>query len=412
MRYIDTGSRDPRHALGSWLGDTLLGRAPAVALRIQTGFFGSDTLGYFESTFQDLSKNDGHTVVLVGSNEGLTPRAAVSDLLEIAGTPRAGLRVGVVSFRSGFFHPKVYHFERADGSVTAYVGSANLTSSGATSLHVEAGIILDTAQGDAPAVLDSIADAIDGWFSPARPGLYPITTDADLDALVAADILGVPAPPRPPRMSQAAKAGMQQGSADHSLKPLVAIPATQATLTPMPQGPPDPGPTGQPSTRTTTTTGPTATPGSSPVTPTPPTPTGAVKHWGKTLSVSDAQRKKQGNQRGAITLVQGDYRGQIDQTVYFRYDLFSQAHWTPGMANTGQPIETAMVPMHVTINGTYHGVMDFKVTNGSNREAAQNNYTAELHVEPVTPLFRQTNMSGRHLDIALDKNGEFWLTIA
>ncbi|MGL5830011.1 MAG: hypothetical protein ACRC0L_10640, partial [Angustibacter sp.] len=80
--------------------------------------------------------------------------------------------------------------------------------------------------------------------------------------------------------------------------------------------------------------------------------------------------------------------------------------------NTGQPIETAMVPMHVTINGTYHGVMDFKVTNASNREAAQNNYTAELHVEPVTPLFRQTDMSGRHLDVALDANGEYWLTIA
>ena len=409
MRYIDTGSRDPKHALGSWFGEVLLGPTTITALRVQTGFFGSDALGYFESTLQDLTQSDGHARLLVGSNGGITPRAAVAELLKITGQPRAGLRVGVVSFRSGFFHPKAFHFERADGTATAYVGSANLTGSGATSLHVEAGIVVDTAQGDPQAVLDSIADAIDAWFTQARPGFYPVTTDADLDALEATDVLGVPAPPRPPRKSQAPKGGSTPG---HSLKPLVAMPAIQTPLAPKSQGMPPTAHTGQPSSSSTGTTGPIATPASSPATPSPPTPAGAVKHWGKTLSNSDAQRKKQGNQRGAITLVQGDYRGKIDQTLYFRNDLFSQETWTPGTANTGQPIETAMVPMHVTINETYHGVMDFKVTNASNREAAQNNYTAELHVEPVTPLFRQTDMSGRHLDIALDANGEYWLTIA
>lgn len=412
MRYIDTGSRDPKQALGSWLGDVLLGPTSVAALRVQTGFFGSDALGYFESSLQALSQSDGHTRMLVGSNDGLTPRAAVADLLKIAGQPRAGLAIGVVSFQSGFFHPKVFHFERTDGSATAYVGSANLTGSGATSLHVEAGIILDTAQGDPHAVLNSIADAIDAWFTQKRPGLYPVANDTDLDPLVAAGLLGVPAPPRPPRKAKTSPGGAGQTQAGHSLKPLVAMPAIQTALTPKPQGTPAPSPTGQPAPATTATTGPTAAPTSSPTTPTPPTQAAAVKHWGKTLSDSDAQRKKQGNQRGAITLVQGDYRGQIDQTVYFRNDLFAQETWTPGTANTGQPIETAIVPMHVTINGTYHGVMDFKVTNASNREAAQNNYTAELHVEPVTPLFRQTNMSGRHLDIALDTNGDYWLTIA
>ena len=110
--------------------------------------------------------------------------------------------------------------------------------------------------------------------------------------------------------------------------------------------------------------------------------------------------------------MQGDYRGQIDQTLYFRNDLFGQLTWTESAANTGQPIESTTVPMHVTINGTYHGVLDFKITNASNRESSQNNYTAELHVEPVTPIFKQTNMSQRHLDIALDSKGEYWLNIS
>jgi hypothetical protein len=45
----------------------------------------------------------------------------------------------VLHFRAGFFHPKVFHFERADGSATAYVGSANPHWLRSHFLHVEAG---------------------------------------------------------------------------------------------------------------------------------------------------------------------------------------------------------------------------------------------------------------------------------
>lgn len=412
MRYVDTGSRDPKHALGSWLGEVLLAPTPVVALRVQSGFFGSNSLGYFEDALQALAQSDGHTRILVGSNDGLTSRAAVADLLTIVGQPRAGLGVGVVSFQSGFFHPKVFHFQRSDGSSTAYVGSANLTGAGTTSLHVEAGIILDSKQGDPQTVLNSIADAIDAWFTESRPGLYPVDLDADLDLLVAAGALGVPVPSRPKRTVKPAKGGGQGAQPGHSLKPLVAMPAIHTPLTPKPQGTPAPTPSSQPSTPITAQTAPIATPAAQPATPTPPASSVAMKHWGKVLSDSDAQRKQAGNQRGAITLVQGDYRGKIDQTLYFRNDLFGQQRWTKGTSNTGQAVESAMVPMHVTISGTYHGVLDFKVTNATNRESSQNNYTAELHIEPVTPLFRQSNMSGRHLDIALDSNGDYWLTIS
>ena len=180
------------------------------------------------------SESDGHTRLLIGSNDGLTPRAAVADLLAVLGPPRAGLSVGVVSFTSGLFHPKVFHFQRADGSATAYVGSANLTPSGVMSLNVEAGIILDTRQGDSAAILNSIADAIDAWFTKSRLGLYPVGVDADLDALVAAGVIGVPAPTRPKRTVKPANTGGQAAGAGHSLKPLVAMPAIKTPLTPKP----------------------------------------------------------------------------------------------------------------------------------------------------------------------------------
>lgn len=408
MRYIDSGSRNPQDALGTWLGNELIGTSSIAALRVQSGFFGSEALGYFEDALKLLSQSDGHTRFLVGSNDGQTRRAAMADLLAVTGKPRAGLQIGIVSYQSGFFHPKVFHFQRSDGSSTAYVGSANLTGPGASSLHVEAGLILDSKKGDPSTVLDSIADSIDSWFVGPHLGFYGVNSDADLDPLVVARVLDVPQPPRTKRAVQ--PAGVQ-GSGTvvkaHSLKPLVAVPPVQTPLPPKtPTGGAVSSAGGQQAPVTTTP------PAPQPTSPVPPSRQAAVKHWGKTLSDSDAQRKKTGNQRGAITLVQGDYRGSIDQTTFFRTDLFGQQSWIQGTARTGQPMETATVPMHVTIDFIYYGTLDFEVTNGLSRESSQNNYTAELHIEPIGPIIRQTNIAGKHLDVALDANGDYWLTIA
>lgn len=409
VRYVDSGSRQPQEALGAWLGQELLGTEPPVSLRVQTGFFGSSSLGYFETALTALEQSDGHTRFLVGSNDGQTLRSAVADLLSVSGHPRAGLRIGVVSFQSGFFHPKVYHFGRPDGSSTAYVGSANMTSSGVRSLHVEAGLILDSRSGDSPTALAAIADSIDEWFSSSRHGLYEVSVEADLDPLVQANVLGVVQPIRQTRTVKPAQlSSSSKPVPGYSLNPLVVAPPVQKPL-----------PT------TTTASGPqpavvdsgeqkgqSGVVALSTAQPTPPPKSAAVKHWGKTLSDSDAQRKKTGNQRGAITLVQGDYRGKIDQTKYFRADFFGSQTWQTGVANTGQAIEEATVPMKVTIDGTYHGTMDFLVTNGTSRQASQNNYTAELHIEPIRPIIQQSNISRKHLDLTLDANGDYWLTIA
>jgi len=402
VRYVDTGSRDPKHALGAYLGEVLLGKNPVAAVRVQSGYFGAEAMGYFEHTLQALGQSDGHTRLLVGSNDGHTPRAALADLLKVIGPPRSGLRFGVVSFQAGLFHPKVFHFQRADGSATAYVGSANFTAPGVSGLNVEAAMILDTKAGDPQSILKEVADSIDQWFIDGRPGLYPVEVETDLDPLVAARVIGVPAPPRAPRNLKPAKVGSQKQQHGESLKPLIAMPAIQVPLTPKKA----------PATSTamrSSTPATTATPQNQPGTPTPGP---WVAHWGKSLPASDAQRKTTGNQSGAVALTQGDYRGIIDQTDYFRNELFAQQAWTQGTANTGQPVESAKVSMHVTIDGQYHGVLDFKVTNASNRESSQNNYTAQLHLEPISPLFRQTNMTGKHLEIARDTNGDCWLTIS
>ena len=96
---------------------------------------------------------------------GMTQRDDVEALLAAAGPPRKNLRVGIVSFSNGYFHPKTVHIVRGDRSAAAYVGSANLTQNGVTSLNIEAGLLLDGLQGDDASVLDEIAGAIDWWFT-------------------------------------------------------------------------------------------------------------------------------------------------------------------------------------------------------------------------------------------------------
>lgn len=404
MRYVDTGSRNPKHSLGTYFSEVLLDPNPVVALRIQTGFFGAGALGYFQTALKHLAVADGPTRFLVGSNGGETTRAAVSELLSLAGPARSGLAIGVVSYQSGFFHPKVFHFQRADGSATAYVGSANLTPSGARSQHVEAGIIVDTRDGAPAQFLKSIADAMDDWFVESRLGMYPVVDEADLDSLVAAGVLGVVPPPRQNRAIGPAVGGHQKGQPGHSLKPLVAMPAISSAPTTNPVPVIGQAPTIAPSPKPATSAG--TQPSS------PPNPTTRVAGWGKKLPKSDAQRKAVGNQSGAIALTQGDLAGQIDQTTYFRQDLFGAETWQPDTANTGQPKEVATVPMHVTIDLMYHGALDFRISNASNRESGQNNYTAQLHLEPISSVFRQTDMTGKHLEIEHYSDGSYWLTIA
>jgi hypothetical protein len=105
------------------------------------------------------------------------------------GLPRPNARLGVVQYANALFHPKTYHLRRDDGSQCAYVGSANFTGEGVTSQHVEAGMLLDTRDGDPDGLLNGIAAAVDDWFVMTRAGLNRITLPADVERLVSENVL-------------------------------------------------------------------------------------------------------------------------------------------------------------------------------------------------------------------------------
>ena len=188
MRYIDNGQGDPRdHAVFAWLRDAL---APdVVGIRWQSGFFEAGVLGSLASTLAQLAADDLDAMVLIGSNDCETKVSVVHKLVDLLGLPRPGGKLGIVSYADGFYHPKTIHICYGNGREVAYVGSANLTSSGINGLNVEAGIVLDTDEGDDEEVLTAVKEAVADWFESGPEGLYVVDGHGDVDDLEQRGIL-------------------------------------------------------------------------------------------------------------------------------------------------------------------------------------------------------------------------------
>jgi hypothetical protein len=376
MRYIDTGKRDPDQSLGAWLASVLLSGPPVTSVRIQTGFFSGAVIGYIEGALSRLQETKGPAHLLIGSNDGVTKRSDLEALLKAAGERRPNLHLAVVSFMNGYFHPKVYLFEREDGTSTAYVGSANFTRQG-VSKHIESGLIVDSGQGDDPALLLDIASAIDVWFEEPHEGLFPFSSSEDLEELERRHVIGRPQPVPFPRSLPVLDGEDSSRLESATLYPLVKLPEQESVITE-----------------------------SSDILP------AERRRWSKILSASDAQRKGRGNQRGSVTLVQGDYRGQIDQSTYFRNELFSDVSWKNVVTLNGKPMERAFIPMRAEVDGVNLGLLTFKVTHEPQREADQNNYTTTLHLDPLSAYFRDHEMTGRRLVITELSDGNYKLVIS
>ena len=193
MRYIDSGRPDAHETLAAFFQNEKARHV--VRLRWQTGYFSIDGLAPLLTTIEHLSSNNLPVDAILGSNDRSTLRSHVTELCACLHIPRPQARLGVVAFSGSLYHPKTYHITRNDGTKAAYIGSANLGFAGLSGLNVEAGLILDTREGDPPHILDEIANAVDAWFDGSRHGVTLVAGEADAIALEANGILAsVPAP--------------------------------------------------------------------------------------------------------------------------------------------------------------------------------------------------------------------------
>lgn len=210
MRYIDSSIGNAEQTVAWWMQQ--VAADAKCHFRCQSGYF---TLGGASAILDSLKAwaDQGLMVrLLLGSNQASTLASHVSFLAGRLGLPQPHVTLGIVSFGGSLFHPKVYHFLRDDGSEAAYVGSANFTGPGISGLNVEAGLIVDTRDGDDPQILRSIRDRIDTWFCDKEAGLSQIESLDDIQLLLDQGYLSLQAGTAPAEAGQDGE-GSEDGNA-------------------------------------------------------------------------------------------------------------------------------------------------------------------------------------------------------
>lgn len=187
MRYIDSSTRHVDHTVAQWMSACV--DSDVSEVRCQTGYFSFEGGSILLPALKKCADGNLISRFVVGSNRGVTLAEHV-DLLRVAlAMPRTEAKLAVAMFDTSLYHPKVYHFVLENGRKTAYVGSANLTGAGISGLNIEAGVILDTDDGDDEGLLDQISNSINKWFEPGALGVCLVANFDDIQKLMGRNLL-------------------------------------------------------------------------------------------------------------------------------------------------------------------------------------------------------------------------------
>lgn len=129
--------------------------------------------------------------------------------------------------------------------------------------------------------------------------------------------------------------------------------------------------------------------------------------WQKTkLPKSDVQRQK-GNVTGGLRLTQAGWKvsgNPIDQTVYFRNELFRHLAWSVWKEKPYS--ERAEANFDVYLLGKSYGIHQLTISHKPSGEAGQHNYTTILHWGELAETIRQLNLTGKTLNLYAPSNSQ------
>lgn len=224
MRYIDSRIRDANQTVAKWMNEAVAAGIDEV--RCQTGYYTFEGSSLLLPALKKCAENNGVSRFVIGSNRGATLADHVRMLKDALVLPREHAAIGIAAFDTSLFHPKVYHFKFANGRQSAYIGSSNLTGPGLSGLNIEAGIILDTDDGDNDEVLAGIAQQIDQWLTGQQPGISLVSSQQDIDELTTSGILAlqrIVLPADPGEGAEGAAVRGERNLTGARLKPLVKV---------------------------------------------------------------------------------------------------------------------------------------------------------------------------------------------
>jgi hypothetical protein len=132
--------------------------------------------------------------------------------------------------------------------------------------------------------------------------------------------------------------------------------------------------------------------------------------WKKNdLPQGDLQLLDQGHSSGVLRLTQARYVNNgrvIDQTDYFRNDVFSSLHWRP---TDGK--EVAIAQFTLVIGGNQIGTFNLNISHKPSWESGQNNYTTGLHWGDATLHIQREELVGRDLTLHKVDDSSFIISI-
>lgn len=133
-------------------------------------------------------------------------------------------------------------------------------------------------------------------------------------------------------------------------------------------------------------------------------------NWSKVLSTTDAQQQTTGGIVPYLRLTSSGLVGGNFQT-WFRQVFFDCCSWHPGSFNN-KPVEEAIVPFQVTIQGQALGSIAFTVTHDQSRQynnAAPNTW---LHwPTQMSSILQSKDYSGCTIVLTRDNSNVFALDI-
>lgn len=292
------------------------------------------------------------------------------------------------------FHPKIYLFEGAK-EFKLIIGSSNLTRGGLFT-NVESSVLIEFNSSDKEGLtlLSELKGYYKSLFDFSDPNLFKINTNVIAD-FYSDGIIPDETTRRNNFHKKAITASSQVNTAtkktDIQKRTIAKVPSSflikpRRTATPVVT-----------SVTPQTNTQPIITPVVHATQP-------RVLVWQKlSLSNSDAQNVPAGTAITAnLKLSQARFRVSntiIDQTTYFRNQVFNNLTWVQTKPNNNS-YEEAFCPFDVTILGNSIGTFTLKLSHDPVRIAGQGNTPTWLHWgNAILPFLQQTNITGRTLNL-------------
>jgi HKD family nuclease len=351
--------------------------------------------------------------IIVGIDQNNTSKEALEALLD--------WNVGASIYYTSSpitFHPKVYMFEGKD-KAQIIVGSSNLTKQGLFQ-NVEASLKVDFNKPDTDGeqLLQQINGYLEPFFNGTITNLQKLTPELIQQLFESGIIPSEAEKKKRTKQEKTAQKEKQDPTKTDALKalfPTIALQAVPECFKGEKQEVEEkPAETESPKIALVSTK-------KSTITIVPPT-TGTIAIidpwtakgkllWQKEdLPKSDVLQagRKGTNVTGCLRLVQADNVGDngkpIDQTTYFRNEIFKNLAWN--VIKTTPYEEGAEIKVHLKIDGKDTGIHNLKLRHKPSGEAGQDNYTTSLSWGAIKDEITKSDLTGKTLYLYAPQAGQ------